>query len=318
MAGKLPRTNRAFNSSSQPVAPDGEMAFVVDVPSFGMMSHDDAQAYANKLGSAIDDLRARGIPITWFSMSDKNELILPEKVQAGQTPKVRALDAIVGREFYGANDGQRNADIYAKFWEEHGARTDEAICCKYFKNAFTIPQDADGKPAYRDILAGETGMPFDKNESRFQHRPTFAQYMEQQGVRKPILIGAVASHCIPETAAGAVINGMTPTICPDLVLSWEGDQEAEIDQDKSRLRFQDGAAAASPVDYHTGCIRGKLDIIAGEQKSARGISDDDAEAIRNIRIEKYVDLARKLPLKPDNEESSSRPTAGSERFALQL
>ncbi len=305
MAGKLPGTNRAFNTSSQSPVSGGEMAFIVDVPSFGMMSRTDAQAYADRLGFAIDDLRARGIPITWFSMSSKNEIIPPEPLPPGQRPKVRALDAVIGHEFFGAKNGQRNADIYARFWAAHGARTDEAICCKYFKNAFAIPEDADGKPGYRTILENETGVPFNKEDKIFRHSPTLAQYLEQRGVKRPILMGAVSSHCVPETAAGAVLNHMEPTICPDLVLSWEGDQEVPIDQNKSRLRFQNGAAAASPVDYHTACVRGKLDIIAGEQRDARGISDANAEAIKNTRIERYIDLAQQLPPRQDNVTSTN-------------
>lgn len=309
MAENLPRTNRDFNTSSQPFAPNGEMAFVVDVQSFDMMSREDAQSYADKLGTAIEDLRARGVPVTWLSMSDRNELIPPENPTAGEMPRRRALDAKIGREFYGTKDGQDNADIYAKFWAEHGPRTDETIYCKYFKSALTVPEDADGHEKYREILESESGKAFDKNDPKFQARPTLEEYLEQRRVTKPILMGAVSSHCVSETAASAIQKHMDPTICSDLVLSWDGDQEARIDRNVSRLRFQDGSAAESPVDYHTHCIRDKLGIIAGEQKSVRGISDDDAEAIRNTRIERYIDLARRLPPRQDNQISATSSVA---------
>jgi nicotinamidase-related amidase len=324
MAETLPSTNHDFNASSQSAAPGGQMAFVVDVQSFDMMGREDAQAYADKLGAAVEDLRARGVPVTWLSMSDRNELIPPENTTGGP-PKRRAFDAKIGHEFYGTQEWAHNADIYARFWAEHGPRTDEAIYCKYFKSAFVVPENADGNPAYRQILEGENSTivdgkpkPFDKTDKAFQSRPTFKQFLEQQGINKLILMGAVSSHCVSETAASAIQKHIDPMICSDLVLSWDGDQEAKIDRNISRLRFQDGAAAASPLDYHTNCIREKLNIISGQQKDARNISDDDAEVIRNTRIERYIDLSRRLPPRQDNNIAASIPVAAPVAPALQL
>jgi nicotinamidase-related amidase len=298
------KPNPAFRKASGPLASqDGEMAFVVDVQSFGMMNPDDAQAYADKLGAAIEDLRARNIPVTWLSMSDRNELIPPEITPPGISPRVRDLSGALAKEFYGGKQGYENAEIYRSFWAKHGPRANEAIYCKYFKSAFAVPKDADGNSAYRAILESETGSTFDKTQHMFQSRPTFTQYLENQGVKKPILMGAVSSHCVSETAASAITRGLDPTICSDLVLSWENadDTYDHNHPENSRLRWQKGAAKNSPLAYHLAKIKNKLNIIAVDQKDDRGISDAVADAIRNARLTTYDELAKSFPPRQPDE-----------------
>ena len=287
-----PKSNGPFNKVSQPgAAPASDtMALIIDIQGAGGMSREDAQAYFDKLGKTVDDLRARNIPVTWVTMGARNHLYAPTSSDAkpryrndGTNPK--DFSQLVKMGFGGVRPKQENSDIFRKFMREHGPQTNEAIYTKFFKGAFVEPEDYAKNPALRaqiqsDYRKNEDGTSIKLPEPGDYKGPSLAQYAHGKGVKNLFVVGAMSTNCDTETALSGNAKGFKSKIGVDRVLSWEGDEDSP-DFKPVHMLWHDGDAAAAPDDFHRAKIDHRLDQIKATQTAARGISGAAVEAVRD-------------------------------------
>jgi nicotinamidase-related amidase len=261
------------------VGSDQPMAIVIDIQDFDRLSREDTQAYADQLGENLSQLRENNIPVTWVTLTRTSAFHDPID---GEAPLPRGSEPSDWEAlgFHGVSDEYENADIFRQFLQDHGPRTDEAVYQKQFKSALVEVRDAEASPEYQEILSEESGLPFEELQAQGTDEKTLNQYLGEQGVRHPLLIGAVSSHCISETAATARLKGMDPRIESELVLSWVGPEE-EVIPSSSVLIWRDTYDSdQAAVEMHERKIQTKLTEIGEDGR--RHFSEAERESISRI------------------------------------
>jgi len=260
------------------------MAFIIDIQNVSRMDTEDAKNYLDKLAENIELLRASNVPVTWVTMGKRSHLYEP---QTDSAPGARKISDLVAMGFDGAEPGHKGHELFTKFLEEHGPRTNEAVYSKFYKSAFIDPEDHANRPELEEVLRDDypdgTQLPL---PGEFEG-VTLTQYAKAHGVTKPLILGAVSMHCVPETAAWAALKGMEPTIAVDGVLSWAG-KENEVNPGITRLVWRDGQS--SPETFHFEKIAARLGEIIADDR--RGLSDSAKNAIRNTgfsTVQKFID-----------------------------
>lgn len=257
----------------------GDMALVIDVQlgCLAYMTTQDAGDYLDNLGQTLDEMRDKGIPVTWVTMSDHNRLHRPVS-HSNNADSVRPEHELGEMNFFATRDDFDRADlreVFTSFLEKHGPRQSEAVFQKYFKGAFVCSEDARGRPGYQEILEGETGQSFSDILPRKIEQNELRDFVKESGTGHTILMGAVSTHCIAETAVSGVEQGLRQTIRSDLVLGWQGNENAD-DYIHDRLVWRDEAT------FHNIAIRERLEGIKNED--GRGLSENSQMAIDNIQI----------------------------------
>lgn len=235
-------------------------ALVIDVQSAEGRNKDDLESYFTALGDTLTRLRAQNIPIAWVTIQEGNNgLHLPRS--SASTP--RDFKDLEDLGFNGVQLDKKNHAFFRAFMKDHGPRMNEAVCCKSFESALIEPGDVDGNPAYQKELEGQQGdKPFD---SHFNGGPTLVDYLKAKGVKNTLLMGAVSSHCIAQTATSAFLKGLNPKILIDRVLSWKGvEPETAADTQKTFLMWRGKSDDVSWNKYHKDKVQESLKSIAGQ------------------------------------------------------
>jgi nicotinamidase-related amidase len=252
------------------------MALVIDVQDFDRMSPEDAKAYADHLAEKLADLRGQNppVPVTWVAMRKGAQFYEPEDYKGTAEAPVRDEHTLTAMGFHGTSKE------YKDFILRHGPRVNEAVVCKSVKSALLELQDAEGKPEYRNALEhNEIGG--DSLDNYFQTNKTLADYMREQGVNKTLLMGAVSSHCVSETAVSGALKGFNPKILPDTVLSWHGDDNTVNPRTSLLLWRGTGASGPDKWDqFHQTKIEEKIRSIAADR--SRSFSGAEMAAIQKI------------------------------------
>ncbi|MCB9991362.1 MAG: hypothetical protein H6867_08265 [Rhodospirillales bacterium] len=268
------KTKAPFNqASAAQAATTGQMAFIIDL-GFNAMDRDDAKAYLDKLADTVQTMRDQNIPITWVAMSDKNKLHPAEDSAPSRTLSISELEE---RGYFGPYpENGPNDDLFHEFLEQHGPRTDDAIYLKFFKSALMTPEDYADNPALEQIVRADyrTDIEFDLPKPGSFEGPSMAEYMQQKGLDKPIIMGAVSTNCDLCTALSSVAKGMQPTILTDMVLSWDCPEE-EVNPQTSKLLWQDNVDTA----FHADKMKARLAQIIHDDRQAWGLPEDTIEKI---------------------------------------
>lgn len=284
--------NSEFNSASSlmaagDAASSNTMALVIDVQDFARMDAADARNYAEHLASNLTALRASGVPVTWVTMRKDAQLYEPTPSPSDSAPQVRNLDQLREMGFHGIDADHENSEIFRDFITNFGPRNDEAVSVKSVKSALVERADAEGRPDYQNALATECGEPFD---TYFTGGKTLAEYMGD--VDNTILMGAVSSHCISETAVSAAIKGRNPVIVTDAVLSWQGDDALVNPRSSVQLWRGTGGNSANFDAFHQGKINAAISSIASDNR--RGFTSDQVAAISKIGFVSSAALGQQL------------------------
>lgn len=255
------------------------MALVIDVQDFSHMDTEDAKNYTRKLAESLMALREQGIPITWVTMRPGAQLYEPEKVDHGVLPQVRDMEELRKMGYHGVDPKLENHEVFRDFLLTHGPRLDEAVSVKSLKSALVEKEDVLGKDKYQKALELECGEPLSKY---FDSNTTLAGYMRDKGIQNVIMMGAVSSHCIAETAVSAAVKGFNSQVVVDAVLSWQG-EEGQVDPNTSLLlwRGADNDEVAFNA-YHHEKISTKVMEIVSDQ--VRGFSAADRAQIEGIQL----------------------------------
>jgi nicotinamidase-related amidase len=254
-------------------APGGRMALVVDLQAgeIGKMQPADAQAYFDRLGESLNQMRREGTPVTWLTMTPENRLHEP-KPGAGADPRstenLRDLGFFAGAE----RAPPETMAVFNRFMAEHGPKQNEAVYTKYFKSPFTLPEDYADRPGLRATM----GKDYDLERFPLPEPGAFPgkrldQYMREQGAGEAVIMGGMSSHCIPETAIGVAEKGFRATVARDLLIGWEGNERAPgypyariqhrpegsdpfaMDRHyEQQVRFEAGEILKQPRDYSAG------------------------------------------------------------------
>ncbi len=275
------KSRDAFNAGQSPAGQSDPvqfpaMAFIIDIQGVGNMNEEDAKNYLGKLAESIALLRANNVPVTWVTMGKRNHLYEPQ-MASGSPSNVRKISDLVAMGFDGAEPGHKGHELFAKFLEDHGPRTDEAVYSKFYKSAFVDPEDHANRPELEEVLRSDYTEGMQLPQPGEFSGPTLTQYAKARGVTKPLILGAVSTHCVSETATWAVLKGMKPTIATDGVLSWAG-KESEVNPRVSYLIWSHGESA--PESFHAGKINTRLDEILADDR--RGLSGADKSSIREV------------------------------------
>ena len=151
-------------------------------------------------------------------------------------------------------------------------------------------EDASDKPEYQASLEAECGEPL--SEYFGSGTTTLAGYMREQGIQNTILMGAVSSHCVSETAVSAAVKGFNPQIITDSVLSWQGDED-KVDPRTSLLHWRGTAGDEVAFDtYHQEKITTKIADIVSDH--TRGFTSDHMKAISSIGFASSAMLPHKF------------------------
>lgn len=292
------------DSNTDPSIPS-TMALVIDVQDFARMDAVDATNYAGKLAEDIATLREQGVPVSWVTMRKDAQLYEPKDVTLNALPQVRDMEELREMGFHGGDPEHENHDIFRDFLLNHGPRTDEVVSVKSLKSALVEPEDAANKPEYQASLEAECGEPL--SEYFGSGTKTLAGYIREQGIQNTILMGAVSSHCVSETAVSAAVKGFNPQVLTDAVLSWQGDED-KVDPRTSLLLWRGTAGDEAAFDaYHQEKINTKIADIAADR--ARGFNFGDAEAIFNIGFASAATFAQKVVSNSINSSLLHRPEA---------
>lgn len=272
--------NSVFNTASSlmaagEAASSNPMALVIDVQDFARMDAADARNFAEHLASNLTALRESGVPVTWVTMRKGSQLYEPTPSASDSSPQVRNTDQLREMGFHGIDADHENSEIFRDFITNFGPRTDEAVSVKSVKSALVERADAAGRPDYQNALATECGEPLD---TYFTDGKTLAEYMGD--VDNTILMGAVSSHCISETAVSAAIKGRNPVIVTDAVLSWQGDDALVDPRSSVQLWRGTGGDSANFDAFHQGKINAAISSIASDDR--RGFTSAQVAAISNI------------------------------------
>jgi nicotinamidase-related amidase len=266
-----------------------ERALVVDVQSVARMDGADAKAYLAVLGERLALLRAERVPVIWTVIGEANRMHAPRVLDEDEKPQARPVDSLIGMGFYGAKPEYKGHKLFRQFLKDYGPRDNEAVYTKYFKNALAEPEDAAGKPGYKAILEAESGKAFSQIPAEaFESRPTLTEYLQADEAQTVLVMGAVSSHCVAETAVGAAAKGFDAAVYADLVLSWTDEDESKVDPNSSTLAWRkSGLDEAASVQWHSRKIQNTIDKIKADP--ARGHSAEAIEAIGKIELIGTVD-----------------------------
>lgn len=284
MLEKVEHIKGSFNNRQQSLKGSDQMALIIDVQlgCIAYMDEEDAKAYLDKLTESVESMRAKNIPVTWVTMSKGNQLHEPDKTAIGHRPE----SELEGMDFFGVRPDMKgkNEEIFRNFIRDHGPRKNEAVYCKFFKGAFVDPDEYESKPGLQESLREDYGGgDFTLPKAGDFQGTKLVDYMRAEGVKNPLVMGAVSSHCVCETATGAVLKGFQPTICNDLVVGWQGD-ELEEGYKHSRMVWREpDASAVAMNDWHTSRMNGKIDSIVRDSQR-REISESQGAVMRAIPI----------------------------------
>ena len=285
-----PFNSAASDSGFDTDTSSNTMALVIDVQDFSRMDAVDATNYAKKLAENLKSLREQGVSITWVTMRKDAQLYKPKNIDSGAFPQVRDIEELREMGFHGIDPEHENHEIFRDFLLNHGPITDEAVSVKSLKSALVEPEDASDKPEYQASLEAECGEPL--SEYFGSGTTTLAGYMRGQGIQNTILMGAVSSHCVSETAVSAAVKGFNPQIITDSVLSWQGDED-KVDPRTSLLHWRGTAGDEVAFDtYHQEKITTKIADIVSDH--TRGFTSDHMKAISSIGFASSAMLPHKF------------------------
>jgi nicotinamidase-related amidase len=275
MTASKPKLQDSF-APIQPDAPAPDtMALIVDIQSVQSMAPQDAQAYLDRLGAYVDELRVNNIPVTWVTMGDRNHLF---------TPAERSEDDLIRMGFEGLKKSDKSHEMFREFMRKHGPRNNEAVYMKFYKSAFMEPKDYAGNDKLRDVVQRDYNESVALPEAGAYPGQSLTAYAHSKGTKNIIIAGAVSSHCVTEAALGGRKKGFNTMIWNDGVLSWNG-EERDVDPRTSRLVWRGGDAAKDPQAFHRAKINARLDQIAAEELDARGITLEDIKLARGSFID---------------------------------
>lgn len=302
-----------FNSVSSIVSSERSssnsptMALVIDVQSLDRMDREDAQNYVDKLGKSLQSLRDKNIPVTWVTMREGSQLYLP--TSTGNDSEVRDLSQLREMGFYGIDSEYPNHDILEEFLTKYGPRTNEVVSCKSFKSALIEQDDVKGRPDYQKTLEVESGGDF---SNQFTSQPTLAESMRSMVVQSTILMGAVSSHCISETAISSSLKGFNPQVAYDLVLSWQGDENKVVPRTSTLLW-----RGTSPDNnnewnkFHLDKIQNRLVEIS--YNPVRDFSQSDRSSINRIGLSVIDDIVNPSSISSSPDLNRTGPVEPSYR-----
>lgn len=290
---------RAVNDGSS-VIEQNAMALVIDVQGLSGLDRIDAQNFVDKLAETLTSLRDGGTPVTWVAMRKGAGLYEPTETDPSAPVQVRDISELRDMGFSGVDSEQENHDIYSKFLSEHGPRTNEAVACKSVKSALLEEVDASGKDDYTQMLEGECGQEL---SDYFGGQKTLTDYMREQNVNSTILMGAVSSHCISETAVSGALKGFAPQVMLDRVLSWQG-EESSVNPRTSMLLWRGSSSDTKSWDaYHQEKIETKISEI--ESDKSRSFQHNDLDAIHSIKLATSESISSSLSHTPKVDDVSS-------------
>ncbi len=260
---------RDFSAQRKP----SDSALLIDLQSVGSLSTEDARDYLDHMAATLTDLRERKIPVIWVTITGQNKMHPP----LGMSPRTRA--DMSDFDFYGLNADDPHHEMFKEFLEKHGPKENEAVYCKSIKGAFTEARDAADNIAYQWQLESECGKNFDEIE---EADLSLASYMRQSGLGRPLVMGAISSHCVSETAAIGVAKGFDCAIDINSVISWNSPEDL-VNTKITQQVWRAGVAQAS--EYHAEKIRNKLTEICATPE-ARNLSQADIAKIQDIPLVK--------------------------------
>lgn len=210
-----------FNAPAAPARGGGVMAMIVDLQlgCFGGMDPAVTHDYLGHVAQALEALRERTIPVCWLTMAEHSRLYPPKDLSPAAPRTMQELEDL---DFYGLHHDNDSRDIYMDFLARHGPRSDEAVFCKYFFDAFT---DMRGHPDARKLWDTHKNIRPEEYQQSFKHMntvlqgPPFIEFMREQGTKHIISFGGISTNCVFETALGAARHGIRGTICTDLLVS---------------------------------------------------------------------------------------------------
>jgi nicotinamidase-related amidase len=256
------------------------MALVIDVQDLARMDAIDAHNYVERLAETLTSIRDSQIPITWVTMRKNAQLYKPLKTDPETSSQTRDTDQLREMGFHGIDPEYDNHEIFKNFLLKHGPRTDEVVSCKSTKSALVEEIDAKQKPEYQNTLEAECGETLSTYFG--SQEQTLADYMREQGINNTIIMGAVSSHCIAETAASSSVKGFNPNIITDRLLSWQGDED-KVDPKTSLLLWHGYSGNDNDWNsYHQSKLDNKLAEIMAD--ISRDFSRQNLEDIGNIRF----------------------------------
>lgn len=301
-----PKLNPYFNTLSPPAPvsapetglahkPDAALVVDIQLGCVALMDRQDASNYLDSLAKSLEDMRESGIEICWMTMSDRNQLHEPAKTLNGDQAPTRGTDALRKMDFFAAAPGSepKNADIFEKFMDAHGPRTNEPVYQKYFFDAFATPDDAAGKPGLRQILESEKGTAYSDKPEAFANGKTLAEYLNAGNAQNLLVMGITSTHCSVGTALGGAQKGFNTTLCTDQVVSWTGN-------DHSRLSWRGDTGATEEWNkYHETKMQDRLGEIVADPK--REFSVEQTSAAKNVGFSTFENIRESMTgIKPGN------------------
>ena len=307
-------------------------AVLSSVLEFDGMTREDAVNYAEALGQTITTLRAQNIPIVWACINSKlgNQAFIPAE---GAEPKqissgaLRHMGVIEDAEVYD------NYDVLERFISDYGPRQNEAVFRKAFMSAFLEPDDIEheNKADHQAELLRQAGIivegyPQGENPEMFSQVDTenadnaflklfndditLAEYFREQKYERTLVMGQVAYYCNLETAIDASVKGFHPTIVGDRCLGWSYTKDTVADKEIATCIWKsDVDVRGNPLTEKISVeqrMQKRLDEITMDETALRGITSEQAIAIRNIpivRFENLVEISQVAFPKTENKRS---------------
>lgn len=229
----------SVTEDSAPATRSAGLVVDVQLGCLGGMTEEGAKKYLEDIAQAVEDLRRNNIPVIWVTMSDRNELSLPEKTTNGQTAPQRSDDDLHRLDFHSRerDKDHPHRQVFLEFLKNHGPRTDEAVYQKAFWDTFTDEKDTNDPKIRKHLEAQRKESLFENGTDIFKGQG-IAAYLKEQGIGKLAVMGMMSTVCVLESAMGAVRNGFQAEIMTDLVAG-RGDPARDKTADWHKADLQD-------------------------------------------------------------------------------
>lgn len=285
-----PDFNHATNANA--LASGGMAALIIDI-GVDKMDREDAWRYLDNLGQAIETLRSKNIPVIWVGMKDRNHLYKPQTHEGSSSPLRDTSELTDAGILPRPEEGGANADLYREFIEKYGPKTNEALYSKFFKSALVEPEDYVGRSGLQSVLQDDYREPIDLPRAGDFIGHSLPDYL--RNTHHLILMGAVDTHCIVETAASATTKcGKNVSIASDQVVGWQGD-EREKGYKYSRMVWREpGMTEDDSNAWHHAKMRARLTEITKDDR--RGLSREDINSIEKVKISDLSNILEFVPL----------------------
>lgn len=213
-------------------------ALMVDIQFPKKMGLEDARNYFTHMGTILDDLRKRAIPVTWLTMSTRDEAF---PLTSGRA-EPRGLDDWLTMDFLRPEDLEESEEkltLYTDFLEKYGPKTNETVIAKSTFDGFNT-----------------SGL--------------LETHLKSGGRQNILMFGGMTSFCLGKTAEGASKCGLKPLVCSDGVFSWQGVEHSPwFDYETVGHVWRAGFADSTHANlYHAGKVRSRtsaasIDTYAG-------------------------------------------------------